>query len=268
MSGRLGRLGVVYLTLIYLFLFFPAILVVVFSFNNSRFWAFPLRGFTLRWYEELLERPDALDAFYNSVIVAIPTVLLSIAFGTAIALAFHRWSVRIKPVAEAIILMPLLIPTLIWSLALLISLNYLSIRTGAITVVIGQVLYTTPFSLLLVSARFRTLDPNLEDAARSLGAGNRVIFVRIVLPHIAPALLASALMVFAISFSDLVIAFFLGGTGFTTLPVFIYSLIQIEPSPVINSVSTFIFAVGVGCVLFAYLAAGREAVVIGEKGGP
>lgn len=267
MIGRLRLGGTVYLAALYLFLFFPALLVVIFSFNDSRFWAFPLRGFTLRWYAALFGRVEALDALWNSVTVAVPAVACSVALGTGLVLAFHRRRFPLRGVLEGIVLLPLLIPSLIWALALLLLLTYFAVPTGAATVTLGHVLYTTPFVVLLVTTRMRSLDPNLEDAARSLGAGTGMVFHRIVVPHLMPALVAGALIAFAVSFSDLIVAFFLGGGGFNTLPVFIYSLIQFEPTPMINAVSALILAIGSLCVLAAMRIGGRDALTFG-KGGP
>lgn len=264
MTPRLRVFGALYLAAVYMFLFLPAVLVVVFSFNDSRFWAFPLRGFTWRWYATLIARPEAFDALWNSLTVAVPTVIVSVTLGTALVLALHRRQFALRAVLEAVILLPLLIPGLIWAIALLLLLTYLSVPMGAGTVILGHVLATTPFVVLLVTTRLRSLDPSLEDAARSLGAGTRMVFRRIVVPHIAPALVAGALISFAVSFSDLVAAFFLGGGGFNTLPVFIYSLIQFEPSPVVNAVSSLIFGVGVVCVLAALRIGGRDVLTLSK----
>ncbi len=228
---RLGVGGVLYLLAVFAFLFGPALLVVVFSFNAARFWAFPLHDLSWRWYRTLFARSDAMVSLMNSVLVAAVAVPVALLVGTTLALALHRWRIAHKPLAEALMMLPLLIPGLIWSIALLLFLSWFGIRLGAATVVLGHVLYLTAYVLLLVGARFRSLDPTLEDAARSLGARNIRILWRLVLPHMVPAIVASALLCVAISFSDLVIAFFLGGNGFNTLPVFIYGVIEAEPSP-------------------------------------
>lgn len=264
MERRLGRLGVAYLSAIYVFLFLPAVLVVVFSVNRSRFWAFPLKGFTLRWYQELLARPDALEAVRNSVTVAVPTMILAVLIGGGAAFALHRWKLRLKGAVEAVMLMPILVPSLIWGVGLLIFLNWAGAPMGAGTVIVGHVLFTAPYVVLLVNARLHTLDPRLEQAARSLGAGTAMTFRRVVLPHLAPAVISGALVAFAISFSDLVLTFFLAGGGFNTLPVYIYSLIQMEPSPVINAVASIVFATAVAAIALALVVSGRQAVLFAE----
>ena len=265
MHRHLRWLGILHIALVYGFLFFPALLVVAFSFNQSRFWAFPLKGFTFRWYEEMLDRADALQAVRNSLFVATPTMVFAVLLGGAVAVALYRWRFRLKGAAEGIILLPQLIPSLIWAIALLLFLTALEAPMGAATVIVGHVLFTAPYVFLLVNARFHSFDPNLEDAARGLGAGPGRILLRIVLPHLAPALVSGGLIAFAISFSDLIIAFFLAGGDFNTLPVFIYSLIQFEPSPVINALASVVFGIAVVTILSAMAIGGREIMFVSKE---
>lgn len=261
MGERTKWPGYVYLFVVYIFLFFPALLVVAFSFNQSRFWAFPFTGLTWRWYIELVNRPQAIEAVQNSIIVAVATMVLAVTIGGGVAIALHRSRFRLKGTFESSLLLPQLVPALIWSIALLVFLSYLGVRRGAATIIIGHTLFTAPYVLLLVNARLHSFDPNLEAAARGLGASAFRFFREIMLPHIAPGLLAGGLIAFAISFSDLVIAIFLTGSGFGTLPIYIYSLIQFEPSPVINAVASLIFLTAVGVMLAALLIGGRDVII-------
>lgn len=266
MNSRLSRfLSASYLLGIYAFLFLPAILVVVFSFNASRFWAFPLRGFTFRWYEEAFARKAAIDAIWNSVSVACLTTILAILLGTAAAIGIHDRSSKSLRGLEGMILLPQLIPSLIWSIAILLFLSILKLPTGMITVTLGHTLLTCPFVFLLISTRLANMNPHLENAALSLGASWFYFLRRVLVPHLAPALISSGLITFAISFSDLIVAFFLTGGGFNTLPVYMYSLIQFEPSPMINAIASMVFAVGVGLALTAFVIGGREAIIPGSE---
>jgi spermidine/putrescine transport system permease protein len=256
-----------YLAVVYAFLFFPAVIVVVFSFNASRFWAFPLRGFTWRWYEALLERTEALTAIRNSFLVASITTVLAVLIGAAIAIALHRWRLRWIPVAEAVLLMPQLVPSLIWSIALLLLLAIVNFPMGIVSVVIGHTVLTTPYVILLMKARLHTLDPNLEYAARGLGGRTFRIFRRIVLPHVMPAVISGGLVAFAISFSDLIVAVFLSGGGFNTAPVYIYSLIQFEPTPMVNALASTVFGTAVLLILLALAIGGLDVMLLGRKRG-
>jgi spermidine/putrescine transport system permease protein len=262
MDRNLSKFGVLYLVIIYFFLFAPAILVVIFSFNNSKFWIFPLKGFTLKWYNELWEQPAAIEAIINSLLVAFPTMVLSVLIGGAVALAFHKWKFRIKGLSESMMVMPLLIPNLIWGIALLILMVALNFPMGAASIILGHTLFTIPYIILLVNARFLSLDPHLEDAARSLGANTWMTFHRIILPHLLPSLLSGGVISFAISFNELILAFFLTGNGFNTLPMYIYSLINFEPSPIVNALASIVFLTATLTIVVAVLIGGREAIML------
>ena len=213
----LALAGRVYLLVIYAFLFLPAILVVVFSFNSSRFWAFPLRGFTTRWYEEAFARDTALEAIWNSLHVASLTTFISLFLGASAAIGTRRLRPRVRDRLEGIIMLPQLIPSLIWSIAILAFLSALQLPSGILTVTVGHVLLTCPFVFLLISTRLMTMNSSLEDAARGLGASWFYYVRRVMMPHLIPAIFSSMLITFAISFSDLIVAFFLTGGSFNTL---------------------------------------------------
>ena len=158
---------------------------------------------------------------------------------------------------------PLLIPNLILGIALLILLVAFKVRMGAHTVILGHTLFTIPYVVLLLNARYYAFDTNLEAAARSLGAGTWMTFRRVVLPHLAPALISGGLVAFAISFNELIIAFFLTGGGFNTLPVYMYSLIEFEPSPVINALASGVFLLATLAIGIAMAIGGRAVVMMG-----
>ena len=156
--------------------------------------------------------------------------------------------------------MPLLLPGLIWGIALLILFSRLGIELSIFTVLIAHVLLTLPLVVLTVTTRLQTLDPRVEEAAMSLGATYPEMVYRVILPHVAPALVASGLMAFTISFNEFVLAFFLTGGGFQTLPIYIYSLIRWESSPITQ------------CRRDRHVAfrgdAGAADVLVGRRAGP
>lgn len=255
-----GRM--IFLTLVYLFLFFPSIIVVVFSFNQSRFFSLPMKGFTTAWYGEMLTRAPLVEATKNSFIVALLTVVVATTLGGAAGIFLARWRSRsrLRTVVESIIPMPLLLPGLIWGLALLILFSRAGTPLSIFTVLVAHVLLTLPFVVLTVRTRLQTLDPRVEEAAMSLGATYPETVYRVVLPHVAPALFASGLMAFTISFNEFVLAFFLTGGGFQTLPIYIYSLIRWESSPIINAVATVMLVIAGVLVLIMYWVEGARAL--------
>jgi spermidine/putrescine transport system permease protein len=261
--GRLaGLLRVSYLGLVYLFLFAPSIVVVIFSFNKSRFFSLPVRGFSFKWYHEMVTRQPLLEATKNSLAVALLTLLCAVILGGTAGVLLARWRSRslMRVIVTSVIPMPLLLPGLIWGLALLILFSRLNLKLSIVTVLIAHVLLTMPLVILTVSTRLQTLDPAVEEAALSLGATYPETVYRVVLPHIAPALLASGLMAFTISFNEFILAFFLTGGGFNTLPIYIYSLIRWEASPIINAAATVMLVLAGLMVLGMYWLEGARAL--------
>jgi spermidine/putrescine transport system permease protein len=253
---------IIYLALVYLFLFAPSLTVVVFSFDTSRFFSLPIKGFTTSWYREMLARQPLIEATENSLIVALMTLLIATTLGGVTGIVLARWRARsrLKSVAASVIPMPLLLPGLIWGIALLILFSRAGVTLSVFTVLIAHVLLTLPFVVLTVATRLQTLDPRVEEAALSLGATYPETVRRVVLPHVAPALVASGLMAFTISFNEFVLAFFLTGGGFQTLPIYIYSMIRWESSPIINAAATVMLVVAGALVLVMYWLEGARAL--------
>ena len=181
------------------------------------------------------------------------------------ALGLRQASSRLRRTADFILPLPLLVPSLIWSIALLLTISKLHLLPSVWTVYLGHVLLTIPFVFLLVTIRVSNFNPEWAEAADSLGA-SRWLFVRkVFLPHVAPALIAGAVMAFTISFNDFIVAYFLTGTGFNTLPVYIYSYIQNISDPSIAAVSTAVFVFALTLFLLAVLLQGREVIREGTR---
>ena len=262
MGRFIEPLRVGFLALVYLFLFAPSIVVVVFSFNQSRFFSLPMRGFTTDWYREMMTRQPLIDATKNSFLVALLTVVCATLLGGAAGIVLARLRTRslLRTLATNVIPMPLLLPGLIWGLALLILFSRAGAALSVVTVFVAHVLLTLPLVVLTVTTRMHNLDPRIEEAAMSLGATYPETVRRVILPHVAPALLSAALMAFTISFNEFVLAFFLTGGGFQTLPIYIYSLIRWESSPIINAVATVMLAFAAILVLLLYWLEGARAL--------
>ncbi|MGB3512647.1 MAG: ABC transporter permease [Microcoleaceae cyanobacterium] len=237
------------------FLYLPIFILVIYSFNDSRFNAV-WRGFTLDWYRNLLAGAtnstvtDVMiwDALKNSLLVATISTLLATIFGTTIALALERFRFPGRSVLEAILFLPIIIPEITIGISLLIFFslgfqlieNILGIRLvlGLPTVIIGHVAFSISFVVITVRARVAQLDPALEEAALDLGANEWRTFWRITLPLIWPGIFSAGLLAFTLSLDDFVITFFTAGVGSTTLPLFVYGMIKFSVTPAINAIST------------------------------
>ncbi|MCG8365477.1 MAG: ABC transporter permease [Pseudanabaenales cyanobacterium] len=239
------------------FLYLPIFILIIYSFNASRFNAV-WQGFTLDWYRSLLEGvtdgkaqiSDVMiwDALQNSLVVAAISTLVATLFGTMVALALERFRFPGRSILDALLLLPIIIPDITMGISLLVFFglafqllqNLLGIRLvlGLPTVIIAHVAFNISFVAVTVRGRIAELDPALEEAALDLGANELRTLWRVILPLIWPGIFSGALLAFTLSLDDFVITFFTAGVGSTTLPLFVYGMIRFSVTPAINAIST------------------------------
>ena len=203
-----------------IFLYAPALLLPIFSFNSSQIISFPLTGFTTYWFERLLYQETLHEAFKNSMIVAISSSILATTLGSS-----TRYNFTGKQISLTFILAPLVLPEIIVGVSLLTVLIQLGLSLNLWSVVLGHTLLIMPFSILIMNSAFNNLDISLEEASMDLGESQIGTFFRIILPLVFPGIMASLLIGFTLSLDEFIIAFFLTGTE-TTLPVYIWSLFR------------------------------------------
>lgn len=225
--------------LILAFLFAPVVVVVLFSFNAAESTALPFEGFSLRWYEDIFKDEEFRTAATNSLTVAVATMLFSVLVGTAAAFALARRSSRLLGVLAGLVVTPLVVPGLVVGIALLTSATEVGIDPSLRLVIIGHVLITIPFVVLVIGARLENFDWSVLEAARDLGAGAFQAFSRIVFPAIAPAVIGAALLTLAWSLDEFMISFFTYGAD-TTLPVLIFSRTRTFLDPGINVIASLV----------------------------
>ena len=223
----------------YLFLYAPILVLVALSFNASRLSA-SWEGFTLDWYFKSATNPAILAALRNSLLVAVATTVVATVAATAAALAFHRHRFRRPGLLEGLITIPTVAPEIVLAASLLLLFAAIGLRLGFLTVILAHVGFTVSYAFVVVKARIAGFDHSLEEAAMDLGAGPVRTFFKVTLPAIAPAVMAAALLVFALSIDDYVVTSFVAGVGATTLPLQIYSMVKSGVSPEINAVSTML----------------------------
>ena len=224
------------------FLYLPILLVVVFSFNASKLvtvWG----GFSLHWYGVLFSSPAYLEAAWHSLQIGAVAATLATLLGTLGALALTRLG-RFpgRQVFAGLMLAPMVLPEVILGVATLLLFVSLDIERGLTTVMIVHATFGAAFVLVIVQAKLVGLDPDLEAAARDLGAGPVQAFVLVTVPALTPALAAGWLLAFTLSLDDVVLASFVNGPGATTLPVRVYSAVRLGVSPEINAISTLLIA--------------------------
>jgi|AntDeeMetageno50_2_1112565.scaffolds.fasta_scaffold00549_6 spermidine/putrescine transport system permease protein len=238
--------------LVFAFLYAPIFILILFSFEKGTFSVLPWNGFTLNWYQEMVTDRRLIQATFNSLQIGVVVTAGATVLGTLGAIALVRGSFRRKGLFRAIIIAPMTIPGLILGIALLIWFNVLGFSRSLLTVMIGQLVFVTPFVLITVSARLRGFDPELEEAARDLGATKWQTYRRVTLPLLMPGIISGALFAFTLSFDDFLIAFFTSGVE-NTLPIFIWSKIQHGTDPVVNAISTMVLLFSISIVVIAEL---------------
>jgi ABC-type spermidine/putrescine transport system permease subunit II len=233
-----------YALAVYVFLFAPIVVLIVFSFNDSKS-LFVWRGFTLKWYPVLFGDEGLLHALGITLQVAAIAVVATTILGTLLGLGLARLqSGAASGAADTLILLPMVTPEVVMGISLLLLFALLFNANGSIwQIAIAHIAFSISYVAIIVRARAVSLDPRMEEAARDLGATPAAAFFHVTLPLIAPAVAAGALIAFALSFDDLIITSFNAGVGSTTLPLYIYSRIRFGVTPEINAISTIIVTV-------------------------
>jgi spermidine/putrescine transport system permease protein len=241
-----------YAYLVYLFLFAPIAILILFSFNDSRR-TFVWRGFTTEWYGKLLVNDDLLDALGMTLRVAVVAVLISTVLGSLLGLGLARLRFRGRGATETLLLLPMVTPEIVMGLSLLLFFLQLFDGRGSYAqLTIAHITFCVSYVAITVRARAAGMNAQLEEAARDLGASAFGAFWHVTLPLIAPGVVAGALLAFSLSFDDYVVSTFNAGIGDTTLPLYIYSAIKFGVSPEINAISTIIVAITGVAILIAW----------------
>ncbi len=246
------------------FLYLPILILVIYSFNASRFnavWS----GFTLEWYRSLLGQGTAItdnfsnaeiwQALQNSLLIATCVTLLAVPLGTAIALALERFRFPGYRLLESLLFLPMIIPEITLGISLLVfftlvfriieNLTGIRLTLGFPSVIIGHVTFNIAFVTVTVRARLADLDPSLEEAALDLGANEWRTFWHVTFPLMIPGVISAALLAFTLSLDDFVVTFFTAGVGTTTLTLFVYGMIKLSVTPAINAISTLMLVASV-----------------------
>ena len=234
-GGRRGLL-LFYLALV-VFLYAPIAVLMVFSFNDSRLVTFPLAGFTTRWYRLLLDNAELLEALRASFVIATISSLIAVGLGVLASYVVVRRRFRGRGAVSGLLLSPLVIPYLVFGIALLILFRAVDdlliarfgiyFGLGIHAIVIGHVVVSIPYTILTLAPRLERLSSRVEEAARDLGASPASTFVRVTIPLLLPAIVSAYLIAFTLSFDEYAIASFVAG-DVTTYPLFLYGQVRIR----------------------------------------
>lgn len=231
-----------YLIIIYLFLYIPIFILILYSFNESKY-SVSWKGFSLKWYEKLFHNNALLDAAINSISVAVLSATIATILGTMGAVAIFRYQFRGKKFLKSIIYILILSPEIVMGIALLILFVHIGLKLGFFSLLVAHITFSLPFVIVIILSRLAGFDKSIIEAAKDLGASGFYTFIHIILPSIAPAVLAGFLLSFTLSLDDVIISFFVSGIEFEILPVKIFSMVRLGVKPEINALCTIMFVV-------------------------
>lgn len=235
-----------FVALVLLFNYLPIIVVVVYSFNASKYGNW--EGFSIEWYQKLFRNTQILNSLQNSLTLAICSCGLSILIGTAGAVGMAKSHFRTQNLLENVSMIPMMLPEIILGMAYLAFFSIARIPFGMITLIIAHTTFCVPYVFINVQSRLVGLDPAYVEAARDLGASQTRAFYDITLPLITPSIISGALLAFAMSMDDVVISFFVTGTTSNTLPLQVYSMLKMGVTPEVNALCTLMLVAVFGAI--------------------
>ncbi len=256
--------------LLFGFLYLPVVILIIFSFNNTRSIAV-FTGFSTEWYTSLAANNELLDAARNSLLVGLITTIAATTIGTLTALAMDRYRFKLRTAFDANLYLPIVIPEIVLGIALLLFFNQalfpflnntfgLRATTGLHTITLSHIAFDIPFVYVIVRARLADFDKTLEEAAADLGADEWNTFKRVTLPLLMPGIIGGALMAFTLSLDDYLITAFTKGVQEQTMPLYIYSLVRKGVTPEVNALSTALLVGSIGLVGLSLTAQNGGAV--------
>jgi putative spermidine/putrescine transport system permease protein len=262
-TGRAGRLAFGGASAAVLaFLYLPLVLIVLYAFNKTNINSWPFPGFSTRWFEQLWHDPAPRDAAWLSVRIAVFSTALALLLGTGMAFAFARHRFRGRELVNFAVTLPLILPGVITGVALASFFLFTGTDLSVRTVIIGHTTFCIVLVFNNVLARLRRVSPSLEEASRDLGASGWQTFRFVTFPSIRTALVAGALLSFALSFDEIAVTFFLAGADTTTLPLWILGAFRNSRSlPEVNAVATVVLVISLPMIAVA-------AYLMRDEGAP
>jgi len=247
-----------YMTLIFLFLYAPVAVLIIFSFNASKsrsVWG----GFTLDWYRKLLENDEILSALRVTLIVALASALIATFVATITCIGLDAMRRRPRTVIMNISYIPIINPDLVTGISLMLLFFFIRMKTGFATLLLAHIAFNIPYAILSIAPKLRQLDRNIFEAALDLGCRPAQAIRKVILPEIRPGIVTALILTFTLSIDDFVISYFTAGSQISTLAITIYSMARKSVNPQINALSTLLFVSVLTLLLIINARSSREA---------
>lgn len=266
-NKKTGIGGKILLALTMVFFYLPILYIIVFSFNDSRSLT-KLGGFSLRWYEKMFADSTMMEAVVYTIVIALLATIISTIAGTLAAIGLSRSRKVLRNIVEQVNNLPIMNPEIVTAIGLLMFFSAIGIKKGFLTLLLAHIMFCTPYVMLSVSPKLRSLDPNLADAALDLGATPIQALTKVIVPQIMPGIVSGALIAFTMSFDDFIISYFVTGNGVQNISILVYTMSK-RINPSINALSTLvILLITVGLILANVVPILKEKKeAMGKSGG-
>lgn len=260
-KNKSNGLEKLYMTLIFLFLYAPIVVLIVFSFNDSRIFG-AWTGFSFKWYDALFKNTVILNAVKTTLIVAGITTVVSTIIGTLAAVGIMEFRSKTRRVLLGLNDLPVLNPDIVIAISLMVLYGMLNLQKGMLTLILAHIAFTIPYVVLSVIPKIKMMDRNLVDAAMDLGATPLQAFFKVVIPEIKSGILAGAMMAFTLSLDDFVVSFFTTAPGINTISTTVFAMTKKGVDPSINALSAIMFIVVLTLLILANMP--KKSKKIGE----
>lgn len=230
-----------YVALCFLFFYLPIVVMMVFSFNSSKSLS-NFTGFSLQWYEELMDNHEIMSAVFVSVTIALLATAISTVLGTITAIGLSKSRKFLKEYLLNVNNFPILNPEIVTAIGVMLLFTALTVQKGYVTMLLAHIMFCTPYVITSVYPKVKSLDPNLANAAMDLGATPLQALVKVIIPMIRQGVYAGALLAFTMSFDDFVISYFVTGNGVKNISIVVYNMSK-RMNPTINALSTIVIAI-------------------------
>lgn len=252
-----------FIGLVFLFLYLPIIILIIFSFNTSRM-NIIFEDFTVDWYHTLFQNRDLLNAFLNTMIIAVTSTAISTVIGTMSAVGLHKYDFPFKNLVQKLIYIPIVIPEIVLGISLLSMYTLMKLELGMFTLILSHVAFSIPYVIVSVRSTLSYELKTYEEAAYDLGANSFMTFFKVTLPSIMPGVVSGATLAFTLSMDDVVISYFTAGPGSNTLPLKIYSMIKTGITPDVNAMSALMLLFTIVILTCSVIVQSRK-IVVGDR---
>ena len=264
-SKRTGIVSLIYSALVFVFLYAPIAVLIIYSFNASKsrgVWG----GFSLKWYASLLRNTDIMNSLWTSIFIAVASSVIATVIGTAAAVGIYSMKKRAAAVFMYVTYLPMLNPDIVTGISLLLLFSFVGIKLGYPSLLLAHITFNIPYVILSVMPKLNQLDPFIYEAAQDLGASPRRAFISAVLPQLAPGIFTGLILAFTMSIDDFVVSFFTTGSGVNTLSITIYTMAKRGIKPEINALSAIMFTVVLILLVIVNLRSTRDIKKQEENG--